>query len=163
MKHVLDMTTAELEKEYADIQLRIEADERAPFRSWQMNRDYRNRLYSDAIKIEIELSQRGIQKKGSPDPDYDLLTDIRDTEDRIETGDRVHGHRLILRRLLELLAYRRLVRRQELTRDDIDREYATYLTDRHDNGLAPHEDRADVFEVGLRRGFAMRAEEREKS
>jgi hypothetical protein len=55
------------------------------------------------------------------------------------------------------MAMRKVFRRQDLTGEDIRRELGAYQAATFDEKVP----RASVYEAGLRRGFAMRAEERQ--
>jgi len=168
---MLSMTNAELE----DLLLKAYDMSRAGETSddWR----YYDRASSERVEgqtklmeLSLEAARRGILKdiqKRNPEkalpayPQNKSLLELLDAQRGWVAKRGFKIDRELVKALEELVAFRRVMHRQELTGEDKARELATYQTERFDEGPGFWPPTADnAFLAGLVRGFQLRGEER---
>lgn len=142
--------------------------ERGTFRDYERSEGTRVQGSKKLLEACVEANRRGILRAiQDRNPSWKLpyMSPMQDLLNILEcqlgwVGQRGFEHdKRLVTCLEELIAFRRMFRRQELSGEDEAREAATYETNLFDDGKPWPPDPREAFLAGLRRGFELRGEE----
>lgn len=163
-----NLTDAQLEEVIGVAYSMSKEGERAVFREYERSESTRIQGSKKLLEACVEANRRGILhdiQKRNPTWKLYALTPMQDLISVLEcqigwVGQRGFEHdKRLVTCLEELIGFRRMFRRQELTGEDEAREAATYETNLFDDGKPWPPDPREAFLAGLRRGFGLRGEE----
>lgn len=161
-----NLTDEELEQKLVSACRRSMTGELSNARDYHRHSGERTKGHEEALPLAVEAATRGILLQiqvRNEDVRIPFMRENQQLSDLIicmRENCATRGFlsdRRCLAALEELMAFRKVFRRQALTGEDVRRELNEYQAATFDEKVP----RASVFEAGLRRGFAMRAEERQ--